>query len=135
MVKLSEQSQAIEEIIVSVQDLADQSHLLAVNASIEAARAGDQGKGFAVVANEIKSLADQSKEATDQIRSILDDTRKWVSAVVMAAEPRVFAWESSLPGLFGPGRALPSSPKTRFSVPNTACPSLRKASVRRNRST
>ena len=86
VVKLSEQSQAIEEIIVSVQDLADQSHLLAVNASIEAARAGDQGKGFAVVANEIKSLADQSKEATDQIRSILDDTRKWVSAVVMAAE-------------------------------------------------
>lgn len=86
VVRLSSQSQAIENIIVSVQDLADQSNLLAVNASIEAARAGDQGKGFAVVAHEIKNLADQSKEATEQIRNILDETRKWVSAVVMATE-------------------------------------------------
>lgn len=86
VVKLSEQSQAIEEIVGAVQDLADQSNLLAVNASIEAARAGDQGKGFSVVAHEIKSLADQSREATEQIRVILDDTRKWVSAVVMATE-------------------------------------------------
>ena len=86
VVRLSEHSQAIEEIIGAVQDLADQSNLLAVNASIEAARAGDQGKGFTVVAHEIKSLADQSKEATEQVRSILDDTRKWVSAVVMATE-------------------------------------------------
>lgn len=86
VVRLSEHSRAIEDIIVTVQDLADQSNLLAVNASIEAARAGDQGKGFAVVAHEIKSLADQSKEATEQIRAILEDTRKWVSAVVMATE-------------------------------------------------
>lgn len=86
VVRLSEHSQAIEEIIGAVQDLANQSNLLAVNASIEAARAGDQGKGFAVVANEIKTLADQSREATDQVRTILEDTRKWVSAVVMATE-------------------------------------------------
>ena len=86
VVTLSEQSQAIEDIVSSVQDLADQSNLLAVNASIEAARAGDQGKGFAVVSQEIKTLADESKEATDQIRAILDDTRKWVGAVVMATE-------------------------------------------------
>lgn len=86
VVKLSEQSKAIEEIISSVQDLADQSNLLAVNASIEAARAGDQGKGFAVVAHEIKSLADQSKEATEQIRGILGEIRQWVNAVVMATE-------------------------------------------------
>ncbi|MBI5571296.1 MAG: methyl-accepting chemotaxis protein [Desulfomonile tiedjei] len=86
VVTLSEQSQAIEGIIATVQDLADQSNLLAVNASIEAARAGDQGKGFAVVAQEIKSLADQSRDATEQIRVILEGTRKWVSAVVMATE-------------------------------------------------
>ncbi len=60
VIRLSERSQAIEDIIATVQDLADQSNLLAVNASIEAARAGDQGKGFAVVAHEIKALADQS---------------------------------------------------------------------------
>ncbi|MCA1959266.1 MAG: methyl-accepting chemotaxis protein [Desulfomonile sp.] len=86
VVKLSQQSQAIEAIIETVQDLADQSNLLAVNASIEAARAGEQGRGFAVVAHEIKSLAEQSKSATAQIRSILEETRKWVSAVVMATE-------------------------------------------------
>jgi len=86
VVKLSDESRTIEQIIAAVQDLAGQSNLLAVNASIEAARAGDQGRGFAVVANEIKNLADQSKEATDQVRSILENTRKNISAVVMATE-------------------------------------------------
>jgi len=86
VVKLNDHSRAIEEIVAAVQDLADQSNLLAVNASIEAARAGDQGRGFAVVAQEIKSLADQSRAATQQIRTILDENRKWVSAVVMATE-------------------------------------------------
>lgn len=84
--KLNESGDQIAEIIAAVQDLADQSNLLAVNASIEAARAGDQGKGFAVVAQEIKSLADQSKAATEQVRSILEETRRWVSAAVMATE-------------------------------------------------
>jgi methyl-accepting chemotaxis protein len=96
VVTLSEQSQAIDEIVSSVQDLADQSNLLAVNASIEAARAGDQGRGFAVVSQEIKTLADQSKNATDQIRTILDDTRKWVSTVVMATEQGTKAVESGV---------------------------------------
>ncbi|MBM3300061.1 MAG: methyl-accepting chemotaxis protein, partial [Deltaproteobacteria bacterium] len=68
VLKLNEHSQAIENIVSVVQDLADQSNLLAVNASIESARAGEQGKGFAVVAYEIKTLADQSKKATQQIR-------------------------------------------------------------------
>lgn len=86
VVRLSEHSRAIEEIIATVQDLAEQSNLLAVNASIEAARAGEHGKGFSVVANEIKALADQSREATEQVRSILEDTNTWVSAVVMATE-------------------------------------------------
>lgn len=86
VVRLSDHSRAIEEIIATVKDLADQSNLLAVNASIEASRAGEHGKGFAVVAHEIKALADQSREATDQVRSILEDTNKWVSAVVMATE-------------------------------------------------
>ena len=86
VVRLSEHSQAIEVIVNAVQDIAEQSNLLAVNASIEAARAGDQGKGFAVVALEIKTLADQSKNATDQVRAILLETRKWISAVVMATE-------------------------------------------------
>ncbi|MGC8907651.1 MAG: methyl-accepting chemotaxis protein [Desulfomonilaceae bacterium] len=86
VIRLSEQSQSIEEIISAVKDLAEQSNLLAVNAAIEAARAGEQGKGFAVVAEEIKSLADQSKRSTDQIKTILDDIRNSISGVVMATE-------------------------------------------------
>ncbi|MEK7877820.1 MAG: methyl-accepting chemotaxis protein, partial [Pseudomonadota bacterium] len=86
IVRLSEQSQAIGEIIATVNDLAEQSNLLAVNAAIEAARAGEQGKGFAVVAREVKSLAEQSRQATAQVRSILGDIQKANSAAVLATE-------------------------------------------------
>jgi methyl-accepting chemotaxis protein len=86
IVRLSEQGQAIGEIIATVNDLAEQSNLLAVNAAVEAAKAGDQGKGFAVVAQEVKSLATQSKQATAQVRTILGEIQKATSAAVMATE-------------------------------------------------
>ncbi|MGA7218149.1 MAG: CHASE3 domain-containing protein [Candidatus Sulfotelmatobacter sp.] len=86
IVRLSEQSQSIGEIMLSVNDLAEQSNLLAVNASIEAAKAGEQGKGFAVVAQEVRNLADQSKQATVQVRSILSDIQKATNAAVMVTE-------------------------------------------------
>jgi methyl-accepting chemotaxis protein len=86
VVRLSEQGQAIGGIIATVNDVAEQTNLLAVNAAIEAAKAGEQGKGFAVVAQEVKSLAEQSKEATVQIRGILSDIQRAVSAAVMATE-------------------------------------------------
>ncbi len=86
IVKLSEQTQAIGEIIAAVSDLAQQSNLLAVNAAIEASKAGEHGKGFTVVAQEIKSLADQSKQSTEQVRSILGDIQKATGASVLAAE-------------------------------------------------
>jgi methyl-accepting chemotaxis protein len=86
MVRLSEQSQAIGQIVATVEDLAAQSNLLAVNAAIEAAKAGEHGKGFAVVAQEVKSLAEQSKQATNQVRTILNDIQKATSGAVMATE-------------------------------------------------
>ena len=86
IVRLSEQSQAIGEIMLTVSDLAEQSNLLAVNASIEAAKAGEQGKGFAVVAQEVRNLADQSKQATAQVRTILGDIQKATNAAVMVTE-------------------------------------------------
>jgi methyl-accepting chemotaxis protein len=86
IVRLSEQGQAIGEIIATVNDLAEQSNLLAVNAAIEAAKAGEQGKGFAVVAQEVKSLAEQSKQATAQVRTILGDIQKATGAAVLATE-------------------------------------------------
>ncbi len=86
IVKLNEQNKAIGDIITTVNDLAEQSNLLAVNAAIEAAKAGEHGRGFAVVAQEIRSLAEQSKQATVQVRAILSDTQKATGAAVMAAE-------------------------------------------------
>jgi len=84
--KLLEQSHMIGDLIATVNDLAEQSNLLAVNASIEAAKAGEYGKGFVVVAQEVKSLAAQSKQATAQVRSILGDIQKATAAAVRAAE-------------------------------------------------
>jgi methyl-accepting chemotaxis protein len=84
--RLSEQSQAVGDIVSTVTDLAEQSNLLAVNASIEAAKAGDQGKGFAVVAQEIRNLAEQSKESTKQVRAILTEVQKATGKAVLASE-------------------------------------------------
>ncbi len=86
VVRLSENSQAIGEIIAAVNDLAEQSNLLAVNAAIEAAKAGEHGKGFSVVAQEVRSLAEQSRQATAQVRTILHDIQKATTAAVLATE-------------------------------------------------
>lgn len=86
MVQLSEQSQAVGQIIATVEDIATQSNLLAVNAAIEAAKAGDHGRGFAVVAQEVKSLSEQSRQATSQVRGILGDIQKATAAAALATE-------------------------------------------------
>lgn len=86
IVRLSEQSQAISDVVATVGDLAEQSNLLGVNASIEAAKSGELGRGFSVVAQEVKSLADQSKQATIQVRTILHDIQKAMNRAVLAAE-------------------------------------------------
>lgn len=86
VIKLSDQSRTIAEITTTVNDIADQSNLLAVNAAIEAAKAGEQGRGFTVVAQEIRSLAEQSKQATSQVREILNDIQKSVNLAVQATE-------------------------------------------------
>ncbi|MBN1322077.1 MAG: chemotaxis protein [Thermoleophilia bacterium] len=84
--RLSEQAQAVGDIITTVNDLAEQSNLLSVNASIEAAKAGEQGKGFTVVAQEVKSLAEQSKMAVVQARAILSEIQKASTLAVTAAD-------------------------------------------------
>ncbi|WP_439888603.1 methyl-accepting chemotaxis protein [Pseudomonas sp. MBLB4123] len=86
IMRLGEQSQTIGEIVASVGDLAEQSNLLGVNASIEAMKAGEAGKGFSVVAQEVKALADQSKQATAQVRGILGDIQKAMTKAVLLAE-------------------------------------------------
>ncbi|MBE7528127.1 MAG: hypothetical protein HS099_00065 [Ardenticatenaceae bacterium] len=83
---LSEQTQQIGEITATVNDIAAQSNLLALNASVEAARAGEHGKGFAVVAVEVRNLAEQSRQATAQVKAILNEIQRATNMAVMATE-------------------------------------------------
>ncbi len=86
ILSLAEQAQSIGEIISSVDDIAEQSNLLALNAALEAAHAGDRGRGFVVVATEMKSLAEQSKAATVQIRRLLGAIQKQSNDAVLMTE-------------------------------------------------
>lgn len=86
IVELSEQSRSIGEIIAVVDDIAEQSRLLAVNAAIEAVKAGEYGQGFSVVAAEIKSLADQSRTSTAQVRRIIGDIQQATGQAVLVTE-------------------------------------------------
>jgi methyl-accepting chemotaxis protein len=83
---LAGQTQQIGEIIATVNDIAAQSNLLALNASVEASRAGEYGRGFAVVAVEVRNLAEQSRQATAQVKTILSDIQKATNATVIATE-------------------------------------------------
>lgn len=79
---LSLKTQAIRDVVLSVNDIAERSNVLALNASILAAGAGPEGKSFAVVANEMKSLAEQSKEATVVVRSLLGEVERGIQTSV-----------------------------------------------------
>ncbi len=106
MVRLSEQSQAVGQIIATVEDIATQSNLLAVNAAIEAAKAGTHGAGFGVVAQEVKSLAEQSRQATSQVRGILGDIQKATASAVLATEEGSKAVEAGIQEGEVAGRAI-----------------------------
>jgi methyl-accepting chemotaxis protein len=86
MLELGKKSQEIGAVLDIVSELAEQTNILAINATIEAAGAGDAGKRFAVVADEIRNLADRVGGSTKEVRALIDDVRSAVNTTVMATE-------------------------------------------------
>jgi methyl-accepting chemotaxis protein len=86
MLELGKKSQQIGSVLEIVAELAEQTNILAINATIEAAGAGDSGKRFAVVAEEIRKLADRVGGSTKEIRGLIDDVRSAVNTTVMTTE-------------------------------------------------
>ncbi|GEA09236.1 hypothetical protein KUL42_39970 [Alteromonas sp. KUL42] len=84
--KLASETSRISSLLNVIRDIAEQTNLLALNAAIEAARAGEQGRGFAVVADEVRSLANRTQQATSDINAMLINLNKGVDEAVEAIE-------------------------------------------------
>ncbi len=96
IIELTEYIKQIGSMVNIVENISEQTNMLALNAAVEAARAGEYGKGFAVVAGEIRKLADESKQATNKITSLVSDIEQTTSSTIMAAEDGAKAIENSV---------------------------------------
>ncbi len=103
---LGARSDQIGEIVSTIEDIADQTNLLALNAAIEAARAGEQGRGFAVVADEVRKLAERTTKATKEISSLIHDVQGETSKVVDAMRGSVLQVENGTAEAARSGDAL-----------------------------
>ncbi|WP_425458095.1 methyl-accepting chemotaxis protein [Bacillus rubiinfantis] len=92
---LLKSSSQITEVIDIVHQIAEQTNLLALNSAIEAARAGEHGRGFAVVSEEVKKLADQTKQSTSKIQTLIYQSQEFTKGVVNSLKSVQTAVESS----------------------------------------
>jgi methyl-accepting chemotaxis protein len=106
--ELHQRTRQVGDITRTVKDLADQSNVLALNASIEAARSGETGRSFAVVAREMRSLADQSAGATTRVQAILGDIGRAISDAVRTSEGGAREVEGGLEQVRAAGESLRS---------------------------
>lgn len=108
ILSLAERSQAVADVVGAINDIAEQTNILSINAAIEASRAGEQGKGFQVVAGEVRQLAEQSKKATIHARQILGEIQRLADRAVLATEDGTRSMAAAVEALGRAGITLKS---------------------------